>query len=223
MISVLTWTHNWQDMLDKTIPGWLMQQDVDFEIIIGHSSAIVIPTHPKIKGVLIEGKGKCAAYNKLIDAASGDLLLLTQIDMQVNSKTQLKRMLDKWEPGVAVTERFFNIDRRVNGIFLQCMLVEKSRVELAGKCCEDYDAPSMYAYEDSDLSASLQETGVRIVSIDTPMEDGVYHLPHKKVDLSDPVIQGRMKNAHDLYYSRHKETVGMNFIRSQVKYLTRGK
>ena len=203
MISIITWTHNWQKMFDHTIIKWMEQTYPEFEIVAGCGPSITTPINKRIRHINIEGKGKCAAYNILIDRAVGDMLLLTQADMEVNDPCQLERMLKAWTPGKMVTERFFKDGKRDDGLFPQFMLVSKMDVKLAGKFDEAFDSPDMYGYEDTDFVMRLMEMGIKHEILTTPEDIGVYHLWHPGVDMNDPVISKKIATAGKLYIKKH--------------------
>lgn len=215
MISVLTWTYNWQKMVDMTVPKWLNQEGVEYEIVVGCPPEIDLPKG--VRRIDITTRGKCEAYNILIDAAKGEMLLLTQIDMEVNDPTQLKRMLGEWEEGVMVTEKFFKDGKRDKGMFHQFMLIAKKDIEKVGKCDIAFDSPDMYAYEDSDLIARLLENGIKYKHTETEPDNGVYHIDHPKVILHDPIVAERIKKARELYLKKHLYDLPLLYYKQMVK------
>ena len=216
MISVLTWTYNWQEMFDITIPCLLAQEGVEFEIVAGCGPSITLPKDERIRRIDIEGKGKCAAYNRLIDEAKGDILFLTQADMQLGSKTQLQRMLGYLGPKIMVTERFWKYRQRDCGMYHQCMLIHKKEVVDAGKCDEAFDDPSMYAFEDTDLIARLLKNGMNFKIITTEGDDGVFHIDHPQVDLTCPIMQARINKGRALYNKKHDSESILSLYGKQV-------
>ena len=206
MISVLTWSYNRQKMFDITLPLWLKQEGVDFEVIAGHGPEVKVIPDSRIKPVYTPDLAMCKAYNDMLAVASGDMILITQADMQVNSPTQLKRMLDNWSPYTMVTERFFKDGKRDCGMYLQFMLVAKEDIIKAGGWHEEYDKGS-YAYEDTDFVACMLENGLNFNIIETPEDEGVYHIHHERPDLNDERIKTRIAKARAIYDSRHKDTI----------------
>ena len=208
MISVLIWCYSRQKMLDLTLAGWLKQESVDFEIVLGVGPGIVTsPTGP-INSVIVDTPdckmGK--AYNAMMAAAHGDMLLITQSDMEVNSPTQLRRMLELWEPGKMVNEVFFKEGKRfAPPVFLQCMLVEKSLVVNAGAWDEFYD--DGYAYEDSSLVSRMLEAGGSFVFLETDDKEGVYHIDHEKPNINDKDVTSRLNRNKAYYRAHHAESI----------------
>lgn len=208
MISVLTWCYSRQDMLDITLPLWLKQEGVDYEIVLGHGPTIKWPSDPRINPVLTPNLKMCESYNAMLKEAKGDILLITQSDMQVNSPTQLKRMLAKWSDRKMVTERFFKEGRRDPGIYLQFMMVSKMAVIKAGGWCELFDNPESCAHEDSDLVSTMLEQGMDFENLETPEDEGVYHIDHPKPDYAnDPVMIKRLAVGKAIYNCRHDKSV----------------
>jgi hypothetical protein len=212
MISILSWCFSRQKMLNHTLPGWLKQEDVDFEVILGIgpdiniSDAICNPIGGKVHKVQTPDLKMGKSYNAMLKAAHGDMLLITQSDMEINSHTQLKRMLDIWEPGVMVNEVFMKEGKRfAPPVFLQCMLVEKALVEKAGAWDEFYD--DGYAYEDSSLVSRMLEAGGRFKFITTTEEEGVYHIDHPKPLITDQAVNDRLMRNKAYYHAHHKESI----------------
>lgn len=204
MISVLTWSYNRQGMYNITLPLWLKQEGVEFEIIAGHGPNVTVPNDHRIVPVLTPELKMCRAYNTLLAAAKGDMLLITQADMQVNDPKQLLRMFSAWTPGTMVTERFFKDGKRDIGIHLQFMLVEKKEVVKAGGWCEGFDFAGLVCCEDADLCSTMLENGLNYLPIETPEEIGVYHIHHERPDYFSPEMIEKTKRAKAFYDTRHK-------------------
>jgi hypothetical protein len=211
-ISVLIWCLTRQEMLNITLPRWLKQEGVDYEIILGHGKDIKWQPHPLIKPVLTDydptvNLKMCASYNAMLRAATGNILLYTQADMEVNSPTQLKRMLDLWSPGVMVQEKFFKNNKRDAGIYMQFLMVEKSAVEKIGGMCELYDSPDIVSHSDGDFMACLLKEGLTFKWLETGEADGggVYHIPHEVMDTKDPETARKIAIGFALHKSRHPE------------------
>lgn len=216
MISVLTWCYSRQDMLDITLPLILKQEGVEFEVIVGHGPDIVLPNHPKVRGVPTPVLSITKAYNLMLREAKGDTLFITQCDMQITSPTQLKRMYDKMDGRNIVTEKFFKQGKRDIGVYLQCCMARKEDVVKAGGWCEGFDDVNTAAYEDADLVASLLENGLNIDHLETPADEGVYHIDHPRPDYEhDPVLLKRLAAGKALFWSRHKEGI-MSLYGKQV-------
>jgi hypothetical protein len=136
--------------------------------------------------------------------------------MQINSPTQLKRMLAMWNGKNMVMEKFFKNGRRDSGMYLQCCMVGREDVEKAGKMCEDFNDIDTAGHEDGDLVATLLENGLDIDHIETDADEGVYHIDHPRPDYEhDPELIRRLGNAKKLYWSRHKDGV-MSLYGKQV-------
>ena len=222
-VSVLTWCYSRQEMLDITLPLLMQQEGIDYEVIVGRGPEIKVPQHwtpPIIKTTVTE---KCAinkAYNQMMACAKGDILLITQCDMQFNSPFQIKRMLDKWHGRNMVTEKFFKNGGRDPGLYLQCCLVAKADIEKVGGWCEEYDDPGMAAHEDADLIARLLKSGLDLDHTEASAEEGVYHIEHPKPDYhSDPVILARLAKAKALFDSRNKEGVHHLYTKQFIRHM----
>lgn len=211
MISVLMQCFSRQAHLDETLPLWLKQEGVEYEICVARGPEVKVPehwAHPAIRTTFAESVKICKAYNNMIAMAKGDKLLFTQCDFKVYSPTQLKRMEEMWSPGTIVSERVFINGQRTPGIFLHCTLVEKSAIEKAGGLCELFDADDVAAHEDSDLVATLLENGLNFKWLETPADEGVWHIPHDRPDYhTDPVMLAKLKRGKEIYDRRHEKTV----------------
>lgn len=210
-------------MLDITLPKWLDQEGVDYEIIAGIGPDIYIPFAGKqldhrITVVDTPRLKMCESYNAMLKAATGDILLITQCDMEVNSPTQLKRMLEVCDENTMVTEKFFNKGKRDKGVYLQFMMVYRKNINLAGGWCELYDSPESAAHEDADLVATMLEQGMKFKHIETPEDEGVYHLEHPRPDyINDPVMLKRLAKGYSIYKSRHEYDLPLLYYKQMVK------
>lgn len=214
-ISILTWSYNRQNFLDITLKSWLDQDYPDYEIIAGYGPGIEVIEDPRIVPIYTPELRMGMAYNALLKAATGDVLMITQSDMQVNSKTQLSRMFNLWRPGIMVTEKFIKDGRRDHGLFLQAMMVEKKAILDIGGWCEEFDTGETAAFEDSHIVASLMEKGLFYRHLETPIDDTMYHLDHPKPDYNnDPVVKAKMNKGRDLYLSKHKYHVIVLYYKS---------
>lgn len=221
MISVLVWNYNRPDMLEATIPKWLAQEGVEYEIVLGHGPSIKPPVNAKIRPVLTPNLRLGQSYNKLIQEAKGEYLLLTQSDMEVNDPHQVQRMLEVCKPGYMVTERFFKNGVRDAGVHLQFMLVRKEDMVAIGGWCEMYDNPDMCAYEDSDVVARLMNRGLKFKMLETPPDKGVYHIWHPAPDyVNDRVVCARVENAKELFFSRHGKGIWQIYAEQFARMMT---
>ena len=210
MISVIIWCGSMQSMLDATLKTWMNQVDVDYEIIIGYGPGIKIPvTDKRITLVHTPDMNLCRAYNMLVEAAHGDILCITYCDMQINSNTQLKRMLDKWTPRVMVTDKVFRNGKRIEypPVFFDMSMVSKEAIQKAGGWCELFVGPDVWGHEDGDLVATMLEQGMTFEFIETPDEEAVYHITHPSPNLNDPAIKARMNKGKEIFHSRHPEGI----------------
>jgi len=185
---------------------------VDYEIIMGIGPTIKPPIYKNTTIVLTHDLKLNKSMNLIRKAAHGDILLTTMCDMQVNSPTQLKRMLALYSDKHMVSERFIGklpdgTRGRTVGTYLQCLMVSAAAIEQAGGWCELYDNPDLAAYEDGDLVASLLEQGLNLELLSTPEEEGVYHIDHEGPDMTDPVYLERCRKGRELFFTRHKEGI----------------
>lgn len=220
-----------QGILDTTLPGWLKQEGVEYEIVVGKGPSIKLPEHPRLRYInIIDAKGNwdsvnipqsiyCRAHNQLWRACKGEILLTTQADIQVNSPTQLKRMLEKCERTTMVTEKFFKKGARDHGLFLQCCMVYKDAIDMAGGWCELYDNPNIAACEDGDLVATMLEQGMNIAHTETPEEEGVYHIDHPMPDYFTEPFRSRVINGQKLFDSRHKQGLTALYTKQFIRNL----
>jgi len=198
----------------------LKQEGVDYEIIVGIGPGIKVPEHPLIKTVYTPLCDVSHSFNKMWPIAKGNVLLLTQCDMQINSPTQVRRMLDKWTGNNIVTEKFFKKGERDNGLYLQCCMVGKSDMDKAGGYCEQFFNPDMAGHEDGDLMATFLENGLDLDHTETPFDEGVFHIDHVIPDyINDPEMIRRLNNAKKLYWSRHKEGVHQLYTKQFIRHM----
>lgn len=208
MISVIMPCYSRGEHLEKSLPKWTAQLGVDFEIVVGHGPTVFVPPSANTRAVPLPFNGPWglnAWNNELLRHAKGDLLLITMCDIVPHSTTQIHRMREVWKPGRMVTERFFRDNERDLGVWLQCMLVEKSLVEKAGGWDEEYD--NGIGWEDTDLVGRMLEAGGELVICETPKDYGVYHIPHEYVYRKDPEYNAKYVRNKSRFYSRHKESV----------------
>jgi glycosyltransferase involved in cell wall biosynthesis len=204
MISVLLWCYSRQNHLDLTLPKWLAQTGVDFELVIGCGPSIKLPDDKRIRRIEAPPPPKMGrAYNLLLEAANGDTLLVTQADMEVNDPEQLARMYAKSNYSTMVTEKFFKNGKRDSGIFLQFMMIPKQRVIDVGGWAEVYDCPALAAHEDTDLMCRLLTAGMDLIFFETPEDKGVYHIHHGTPYDSDH-YKVRIANGKAVFNSRNK-------------------
>lgn len=220
-ISVLTWCHSRQHYLNATLGAWMEQRDVNYEIVVGRGPSIKVPEHwhdPLIKTTVVEKLGINRAYNQIMAAASGDILLITQCDMMVTDPYQLSKMLAKWDERKMVTEKFMKEGKRDQGIYLQFMMVSKRAVEAVGGWYEGYDCPCTAAHEDADLVCRLMRHGLDLEMIESPADKTVYHFDHPKPDyVNDPVVVERIKNGKAFFNSRNPEGVMKLYANQMVR------
>lgn len=209
LISILIPCYSRQEQLDVVLPLWLAQKDINFEVCVGAGPSIKVEEsyrNPVVKRIPLnmDKFGLCKAYNKLINSAKGDLLLITQCDIKATSPHNIKNMLDKWRPRWIVNENMYNNGKKKLGLYLQCTLVEKSAVEKIGGFCELFDDNRVSAYEDGDVMASLFERGYRLTWNESEEGKGVEHMPHERPDYKNhPVWKWKVENAKKLYFERH--------------------
>lgn len=186
MISILIWCYSRQQHLDQTLPRWLEQTGTAFEVILGHGPDIRWPADPRIIPVPTTNK-MAAAYNTMLSAARGSLLLLTQADMLASTDDVLKRMAYRWKPGMMVLDVHYRqlelggLWHEQNGFFsLQLLLLAKQDVITAGGWWPGWDDPRVCAHEDGDLTCRLLERGLVYQFMETPLERGVHHIYHDR-------------------------------------------
>lgn len=202
MVSVLLLNIGRPEMAPLTMPKWLAQEGVEFEIIYGHGPAVPVPLDPRIKPVLFEKFAMAKCYNRLLEGAKGEFILISQSDMEVNDTRQIAKMLEAWKPGYMVTERFIKNDQRDAGIFIQFMLIRREDFIRAGGWCEEYDSPDLYGCEDSDVVCRLIKSGMKYKILESPDDTAVRHIWHPSPDLSDPVVRAKIDRARELLFRR---------------------
>jgi glycosyltransferase involved in cell wall biosynthesis len=223
MISILTWSYNRQEMWDITIPAWLKQEGVEFEIVAGYGPGIKGPKDPRVNYVFTPELRIGQAYNLLIKAAKGNVLMLTQADMQVNSPHTLKRLYDMLEPGFMVTEKFIKDSKRDYGLFLQMNMMYKADLEAVGGWDEIFDGPDTQAFEDSHIVASLIERGICYKHLTQNDDDATRHIDHPKPDfLRDTEVLKRMAYARKNYLARHKYHLPVLYYKQLVNQRRKG-
>lgn len=205
MISVIFWCYSRQEHLNAVLPKWLEQQGVDYEIVIGCGPDIKLPDDKRIVRIAAPPPPKMGrAYNLLLAKAKGEILLITQCDLEVNDPLQLVRMTEYLKPRTIVSERFFKDGNRQAGCFLQFLMARKADIEAVGAWYEAYDCPCYVGHEDSDLIARLLESGINLKLIETPGDRGVYHIHHAQNHIfGNDILADRIKNGKALYGSRH--------------------
>jgi glycosyltransferase involved in cell wall biosynthesis len=220
MISVLTWCFSRQKYLDLTLPTWLGQRGVDFEVVVGLGPEMEVVPHPRVKRVYTPNAAISEAYNKLIDAASGDVLLLTQSDIEINDKYQLKKMSELCKKDLAVSDRVIMDGKRDPGTYLYCLMIYKEIMGKVGGWFEEFDKG--VSYEDTDLIARILEAGTNIKIIKTPEDDAPRHLHHYRPPYHDPdpPLRAKIERNKALFYSRRKKPLTQLWAEQHARMLT---
>ena len=214
MISIVTiGTESKQDMANATIPEWLKQRDVDFEIVVVTDN-ITVPNDKRIR-VIRPGTpfDFIKWYNLGFKEAKGDIIVITQIDMEVNHDHLLLNMSNKLKPGHMVSERFFKNDRRVSGIFCQMLMLWKKDLLEVGGYHEGFCG--LCAWEDNDLMSALMEHGVMLDLISFDEEYATHHLWHP-VNYDSPESKVLQDKAKAVFESRFKRSLLQTYGRQYV-------
>jgi glycosyltransferase involved in cell wall biosynthesis len=207
-VSVIMWCWTRQNHLDETLPLWLAQKEADFEIVLAIGPTIKVPDDKRIITIPITECKGCYAFNQAIKSATGQLLLFSYVDMQVNNPLQIKNMLDNYKDNSIVTDSVFRNGHRFPGVYLDCTMVSKEAVIKVGGLCEEFDTGETFGHEDGDFIALLLEQGLSFEFMKTDPELAIYHISHESPDMNnDPVVQKRFANGKNLYFSRHKEGI----------------
>jgi len=219
MISILIWCYSRQKFLDHTLPKWLEQTGVDYEIVIAAGPEVKRIDHPRVRYIDGPPPPKMGrAYNLLLEAAKGDTLLITQADMEVNDPNQLARMYARCNDFTMVSERFFKNGTREMGIFLQFMMVSKRRVIEVGGWAEVYDCPALAAHEDTDLMCRLLSAGLDLVWEETPEDKGVFHM-HHGVPYDSDHYKMRIANGKAVFKLRNETGIISLVIKNFAKHM----
>ena len=204
MISVILWCYSRQEHLDLTLPKWLLQTGIDYEIIVGCGPSIKLPDDKRIRRVEAPPPPKMGkAYNQLLAEAKGDMILVTQADMEVNDPSQLANMYARANALTMVSERFFKNGKREMGIFLQFIMIPKDKLLEVGAWAEVYDCPALAAHEDTDLMCRLLRSGMDLQFMETPEDIGVYHIDHPTPYESE-VYKMRIANGKAVFKMRNE-------------------
>jgi glycosyltransferase involved in cell wall biosynthesis len=222
MISILLWCWDRQKFIDHTLPKWLEQVGVDFEVVISAGPNIKLIDHPRVRYIIAYPPPKMGAnYNALLKAAKGDTLVITQADIEVNDPHQLERMAAMCDDWTMVSEKFFKDGKRVLGTYLQFLMIKKRLVEEVGGWYEAYDCPAVAAHEDTDLMCRLLRKDLSLKFIETPEDKGVYHM-HHGTPYSSEQYQLRVRNGNWIYHQRNPEGI-LALITKQISRHLRDK
>lgn len=208
-ISIMFVNFGRPERLEQTLPYWLSQVGVDYEIVVGVAKENLdnkILKNKKIKAIELpftEFKYS-SMYNYILNHCSGELLLITQADLYPQDKNMLKNMLKKYKDKTMVTQKFFDGDLHDEGLFLQCMLVSKAEIVNIGGWSNEYDKG--YAFEDADVIARLINNGNKYIRIETEKEKAVLHIPHARPDKWGAFAKKYHHNLN-LYYSRFPSSI----------------
>jgi glycosyltransferase involved in cell wall biosynthesis len=230
LVSVIFWCHSRQEHIDITIPKWLEQVDVDYEVVVLHGPGMKFPSNPRLRTILspigVNGaylSGLCKAYNTLLKEAKGDIILTTQADIEINSPTQIRRMVDLCTPNQLVSDRIIKDDVRDPGIYCYCLMGYKSAFESVGGWCELYDAPDSIAHEDADLVASMLENGHSLRIITTPDDEAPRHIRHPRPDYYSEPFKSRVAKGYQTFKSRHKDNLMTIYAKMFAKNMMRNR
>jgi hypothetical protein len=186
---------------EYTIPRWLDQAGIDLEVILV-TDAINYPAHPRLR-ILDPGIpfDFIRWYNLGFKAARGEVILITQCDIEVNNKHLLFNMLRHLRPGYMVSERFFKKGKRSEGLWCQLLMLYAEDLQRAGYYHEGYCG--LCSFEDSDLMATLLENGLYLDLYSQDEDYASFHIDHP-TNYTDPTILKLIDKAQDVYNSRHK-------------------
>lgn len=218
MISVLTWCYSRQKYLDHTLPRWLAQRDVDFEVVVGCGPGIVLPDDPRVVRVETPTLGLPSAYNAMFSRSKGDLICITQSDIEVNDAYLLKRLSDMWTPSKVITDRVVMDGKREPGIYLYLTMVGRKPLEEVGgwdPMWEDYCCG-----EDSDIMASLLEKGHILEITETPEDRACYHMHHPKPDYTQEPRKSQIAAAKVLFAKKHPIGVPALYAKQFARMMT---
>lgn len=216
MISILLLNVGRPEMYPLTMPKWLAQEGVEFEIIYGHGPEVPVPDDPRVKPIQIDSFAMCANYNRLLAEAKGEFLLITQSDMEVNDPRQLAKMAEAWEPGRMVTERFIKDGKRDCGIFLQFMYIKRDDFV---PWCEEYDAPGLYGCEDSDTVCRLLRKGMRYRILSNTDDLAVRHIWHPSPDYGIKENMDKVLRAKEILFKRQGSGIYKIFAEEFTKQI----
>lgn len=214
MISVVTiGSKSKQDMADSTIPEWLKQRDVDFEVILV-TDEIVLPEHKNLR-IIRPGTpfDFIKWYNLGFKEAKGNVIVITQIDMEVNHDHMLFNMFSKLEPGHMVSERFWKNDRRVSGLFCQMLMVWKKDLMKVGGYNEEFCG--LCAWEDNYLMSALMENGVLLDLVSFDKEYATHHLWHA-TNYESPESIALQTKAKAIFDKRFSRSLLLTYARQYV-------
>ena len=219
MISVvLACSTSRQSMIDVTMPLLLAQKDLKdpFEIIIACDNQLKLPEDYRIGRIPITMKDGVfclpSSMNDGINAASGDIILLTLADMAFRNPFQLANMLASLKDNAFVTERFCHSDGTVDlGLYAQCLMIRKEDLKSVGCFNTDYDG---LPGEDGELVTSLLEKGLEMIRQRSP-NDGVHHLYHKRTDWTTTENVAKIRKSKDIFY-RHRTPKAVGALYAHV-------
>jgi glycosyltransferase involved in cell wall biosynthesis len=216
VVSILLLNIGRPEMYDITMPKWLAQEGVEFEIIYGHGPLVPVPDDPRVKPIPMDKFAMCANYNRLLAEAKGEFLLVTQSDMEVNDPRQIAKMAEAWRPGRMVTERFIKDGKRDPGIFIQFMYIKREDFE---PWCEDYDNPEVYGCEDSDIVCRLLRKGMRYTILETEDDLAVRHIWHPSPDYTIKANMDKVVKAKELLFKRQGSGIYRIFAEEFAKQM----
>lgn len=199
---MMGWSRN--DVLAITLPLWAKQRNVDYEVIVAKGPEAVIPDLPHVRTIDADHCCIPHAINKAIAAAKGDVVVITQADMELNSDNHLFNMYQKLKPGHMVSHKHFNEGRRHSGIYCHCLMVYKNDLVAVGGFDEFYCILNKsYAFEDSALVTSLLERGVLLDFHTADIDHSMHHIAHPRPDCSSKEVMEMWKKARNHYVETH--------------------
>lgn len=204
-ISVVFLAWSRQDILDITLPLWTQQRGVDYEVVVAHGPDAKIPIHPRIRGVLVDHCCYTHGTNAAIAASKGDVVLLTQADLELNSCHHLLNMLRMLKPGHMVSHKHFNEGKRHSGIYAHCLMVHKQDIIDIGGGFDVAFCPlnKMYAFDDAALVSSLLERGIQLDFHSADSDHSMHHIAHPRPDVTSKDTKARWCKARDHYVATH--------------------
>jgi len=179
MISIVSVCYS--RALDKSMPGWLCQEGIDFEVVVVVGPGIERTPHPKVRYIDWPSKeftGCCEAWNTGYKAASGDIIYSAYSDMVLQDKRYIARLATHYKPNRIVNRQAIRPDGSLDiGVWGYGVLFDKALLAKSGGWDTRYDGG--YAWEDAHFMHALVKAGGELVIL-PPAKDGkgLKHIDH---------------------------------------------
>jgi len=197
MISIVSVCYS--RALDKSMPSWLCQEGIDFEVVVVVGPGIERTPHPKVRYIDWPTKdfnGCCVAWSHGYKAAKGDIIYSAYSDMVLQDKRYIARLAAHYKPNRIVNRQAIRPDGSLDiGVWGYGVLFDKALLAKSGGWDTRYDGG--YAWEDAHFMHSLVKAGGELIILKPlPADKALLHIDHPSVRDTPDFNEKYLRNKH---------------------------